>query len=128
MVWVNNKDFKYGRKTYKSDSSLNVTIPLYGDETDIAKQDLLVCTARTPDDIVEEQEFTEKLGKKISRIAKKLEPIEADLLNKRTLADEEDCVSLHVLGEKHGMSRQAINQREHKLHANLRKKLKHFLS
>ena len=101
-----------------SDRSLNAPLAVDGDAE---WQDLLPCDMATPDQIVMEERDNEKRRVWIAEALKCLNARETMIITERRLND--DTVTLEVLGERLGISKERVRQIEHQALGKLRKTL-----
>lgn len=81
-----------------------------------------ITDGKTPDEEVEVEQFHRLVREKIQQMFDDLKPIERDLIATRILS--EDPVSLKEIGERYGITREAVRQAEQRL----LKKLKLYLA
>ena len=87
-------------------------------ESDTAHSDLLPATGAPADEALAEEEFQSALREKMEAFGGTLDARDRDLFQSRLLADSPQ--TLQEIGERHGISREAMRQRERKIVDRLR--------
>ncbi|MDF1848194.1 MAG: RNA polymerase factor sigma-32 [Parvibaculaceae bacterium] len=95
-----------------SDRSLNVVPGGQEDEGGSTWQELLVCDAPTPSELVEETNKNERVREWIEGAFEHLNPRERAIISERRLSDQ--TVTLEQLGTKFGISKERVRQIENR--------------
>jgi RNA polymerase sigma-32 factor len=107
------------RALHSQDVSLDAPL---GDEEDRTRGDLIADTGPTVEEDVARRELQDKVKEAIDRFRVGLGDREKVILDERLLSD--DPVTLQVIGDRFGTTREAVRQAEARLMARLREHLK----